>query len=87
MWCTLCSWLCLSTLAVWLALPASAETIDGNRIVVIDGDTVALPCTKPEPGCAERVRLVDIDAPATGEARNARTAKSPAVFQAGLSGR
>ncbi len=45
-----------------LALPASAETIDGNTIVIIDGDTVALPCS-PRPCKSERVRLVDIDAP------------------------
>lgn len=45
--------------------PASAETIDGNRIIVLDGDTVALPCSSPAPGCAEQVRFVDIDAPET----------------------
>lgn len=28
---------------------ASAEAIDGSRIIVIDGDTVALPCAVPEP--------------------------------------
>jgi endonuclease YncB( thermonuclease family) len=42
---------------------ASAEVIDGNRIVIIDGDTVALPCAVPARGCAEKIRFVDIDAP------------------------
>ena len=46
-----------------LVTPAGAETVDGNRIVVIDGDTIGLPCAKPEAGCSERVRFVDIDAP------------------------
>lgn len=39
-----------------LAMPAGAETIDGSRIVIVDGDTVALPG-------GERIRLLDIDAP------------------------
>lgn len=46
-----------------------AETIDGDRIRIVDGDTVALPCDPARgiyPGCAERVRLVGIDAPGTG---------------------
>lgn len=46
---------------------ASAETIDGAAIRVIDGDTVALPCASERgiyPGCAERIRLDAIDAPA-----------------------
>ena len=51
-----------------LASATSAETIPGERIIVIDGDTVALPCTRPAPGCAERLRLYAIDAP---ETRNA----------------
>ena len=45
---------------------ARAAPIDGSRIVIIDGDTVALPCppeTAGRPGCSERVRLLDIDAP------------------------
>ena len=47
--------------AIALALALSmtsvhAETIDGSRIVIIDGDTVALPG-------GERIRLLDIDAP------------------------
>lgn len=46
-----------------LATPASAEAIPGERIVVIDGDTVALPCAQPRPRCSERVRLYSIDAP------------------------
>lgn len=52
-----------------LAAPASAETLDGARIVVIDGDTVALPCAAPAPGCAERLRLPAIDAPELAHAR------------------
>jgi len=50
------------------ASTACAETIDGDRIRIIDGDTVALPCDPARgiyPGCAERVRLVGIDAPET----------------------
>lgn len=45
---------------------ARAETIDGDRIAIIDGDTVALPCDPTRgiyPGCSERVRLEGIDAP------------------------
>lgn len=45
------------------AVAATYEPIDGNRIIILDGDTVALPCKKPGRGCAERVRLRDIDAP------------------------
>ncbi|MBA8904139.1 thermonuclease family protein [Phyllobacterium sp. P30BS-XVII] len=48
------------------ALERSQMEIAGDRIIVIDGDTVALPC-KPETGfvrgCAEKVRLKDIDTP------------------------
>jgi len=51
--------------AILLATPANSETIDGARIVVIDGDTVALPCVTPGPGCSERVRLYNTDAPET----------------------
>lgn len=39
-----------------VATAAAAETIPGSRIVIIDGDTVALPG-------GERLRLLDIDAP------------------------
>jgi micrococcal nuclease len=46
-----------------LAAPAEAETILGDRLIVLDGDTVALPCATPFPGCAEKVRLLDIDTP------------------------
>lgn len=46
-------------------LPVGAETIDGNRIIVIDGDTVALPCAVAARGCAEKIRLIDIDTPET----------------------
>jgi endonuclease YncB( thermonuclease family) len=35
----------------------------GDRIIVIDGDTIALPCRVPFPGCAEKVRILEIDAP------------------------
>ena len=52
-------------IAILLAAPVSAETLDGARIVVIDGDTVAMPCTVPGAGCSERVRLYNIDAPET----------------------
>lgn len=48
---------------------ARAETVDGDRITIVDGDTVALPCDPAHgvyPGCAERIRLVWIDAPEAG---------------------
>lgn len=51
---------------------ARAETIDGDRITMIDGDTVALPCDPARgiyPGCSEHLRLVGIDAPETYRAR------------------
>lgn len=51
---------------------ARAETIDGDRITIVDGDTVALPCDPSHgiyPGCAERIRLVGIDAPEAHRAR------------------
>ena len=45
-----------------------AEEFAGEALIVIDGDTVALPC-KPESGfrrgCAVKVRLKDIDTPET----------------------
>lgn len=45
---------------------SNAISLAGDRIIVIDGDTVALPC-RPETGfvrgCAEKVRLKDIDTP------------------------
>lgn len=60
-----------SALAITIltAASAAAETLDGARIIVIDGDTVALPCAAPARGCAERLRLHAIDAP---ELRGAR---------------
>lgn len=51
----------LAALALITAIVAGAvraETVDGRRIVIIDGDTVALPGNP-----SERVRLLDIDAP------------------------
>jgi endonuclease YncB( thermonuclease family) len=48
---------------------ARCETVDGDCITIIDGDTVALPCDPARgiyPGCAERIRLVGIDAPEVG---------------------
>lgn len=71
----------LATIALRLSC-ASAETIDGDRIRIIDGDTVALPCDPTKgiyPGCAERVRLVGIDAPEVGA-----HARCPAEMIAGL---
>lgn len=45
---------------------AFAETIDGTSVIIIDGDTIALPCTgEIRKGCAERVRILNIDAPET----------------------
>lgn len=49
-----------------LATPAYAETVDGSRVIIIDGDTVNLPCpaaTKGQRGCSERIRLINIDTP------------------------
>lgn len=53
----------LLAIALVAPLQARAEVIDGNRIVIIDGDTVALPCAVPARGCAEKIRFIDIDAP------------------------
>lgn len=64
------------------ARTARAETIDGGRITIIDGDTVALPCDQARgiyPRCSERLRLVGIDAPETG-----RRARCEAETAAGL---
>lgn len=55
-----------------------AETLDGSRIFVLDGDTVALPCSVPARGCAEKIRLRAIDAPETSNAH------CEAELQAGL---
>lgn len=80
-------WSLVGVLAVLFAgavLPRAAhgETIDGDRIAVIDGDTIALPCDPVRgiyPGCAERIRLVGIDAPEVGS-----HARCPAEVTAGL---
>lgn len=51
---------------------ARAETLDGSRITILDGDTIALPCDPLRgiyPGCAEHVRLAGSDAPETHRAR------------------
>jgi endonuclease YncB( thermonuclease family) len=48
-------------LALVLALPASAETFDGRRAVIIDGDTLAIG--------TERIRLLNIDAPESFRSR------------------
>jgi|GEM_PF-795576 len=49
--------------AVTLTVSAHAETVEGRRIYVIDGDTVAVH------GQAQRIRLLDIDAPETSKPR------------------
>lgn len=59
--------------ATLFAVAVRAEAIDGNRIVVIDGDTVALPGNP-----AERIRIYNIDAPET------RNAHCDAELVAGL---
>lgn len=44
-----------------LATPAAAEIVDGARVEVTDGDTVALPCAAP---CKrERLRFYRMDSP------------------------
>lgn len=50
-------------IAVFGAVVAQAEILDGASIRVIDGDTVALPCAAPAPGCSERLRFYAIDSP------------------------
>jgi Micrococcal nuclease (thermonuclease) homologs len=45
------------------AAPAAAETVNGDRVYVIDGDTVAVQ------GKRQRIRLLDIDAPETYQPR------------------
>lgn len=74
----------LATIALRLSC-ARAETIDGDRITILDGDTVTLPCEAAKgiyPGCAERLRLVGIDAPETGS-----RARCDAEAAAGLAAR
>lgn len=64
---------CIAAAAIgFIVGRAQAETVDGDRITIIDGDTVALPCDPAKgiyPGCAERIRLVGIDAPETWKPR------------------
>jgi micrococcal nuclease len=57
--------LCLMVLAWALAAPASAETLRGVVIVVIDGDTVLFKPdhTDPSGRAFLKIRLADIDAP------------------------
>ncbi|WP_066918482.1 thermonuclease family protein [Methylobacterium sp. CCH5-D2] len=43
--------------------PGWAERDDGDQLIVLDGDTVVLPCAVPTRSCAEKVRLTEIDAP------------------------
>ena len=78
----------------WSRSAARAEVIDGNRIVIIDGDTVTLPCATPARGCAEKIRFIDVDAPESfrphceserrvalaGKARVASLLRGAAVF-------
>jgi endonuclease YncB( thermonuclease family) len=46
----------LALCLLWnVTAPVAAETVDGRRIVIVDGDTIALG--------RERVRLLNIDAP------------------------
>lgn len=58
-----------SVLLIAACTRARAETVDGNRIVIIDGDTAALPCPGDEPCRQERIRILNIDAPETRGAR------------------
>lgn len=65
------------------ALPAMAETprvemVHGDRFVIIDGDTLALPCRQPDCTGPERIRILNIDAPET------RTAACEAELVKGL---
>ena len=48
-------------LAVLVPVPAIAETFDGRRAIITDGDTIALG--------SERVRILNIDAPETRGSR------------------
>lgn len=51
---------------------ARADTLSGDHITIIDGDTVALPCDPARgtyPGCSEHIRLEGIDAPESYRAR------------------
>lgn len=52
----------LGVFTLLFGIVAKAEAVDGNRIVIIDGDTVGLPG-------GERVRILNIDAPETRGAR------------------
>lgn len=46
-------------------IEVNADAYSGDRIIVIDGDTIALPCSIPAPGCAEKIRPQGIDTPET----------------------
>lgn len=50
------------------ATACHSETLNGDRIVILDGDTVALPCDPLKGtyrGCSEHLRFVTVDAPET----------------------
>ncbi len=53
-------------LAVALFVPVTANVDQvPDRIVIVDGDTIASPCTVPVHGFAEKVHLLDVDSPET----------------------
>lgn len=55
---------CLITTAAVAETPR-VEMVHGDRFVIIDGDTVALPCRQPDCTGPERIRILNIDAPET----------------------
>jgi micrococcal nuclease len=58
----------IKTLAIVFTLaPAVAAPVDGSTIRVVDGDTVAVPCTLYT-GCIQRLRFALTDAPEMGRA-------------------
>ncbi|MHC1548818.1 thermonuclease family protein [Phyllobacterium sp. K27] len=60
----------IAFLVLFTATPALGETYAGGRLTIIDGDTIALPCDPAsgyKRGCAEKIRLLGIDAPETSK--------------------
>lgn len=49
---------------VLFATPAHADTVSGDLIRVVDGDTIDVPCNEFA-GCVERIRFKDVDTPET----------------------
>ena len=67
------SWLCVAALAVLTPAFASAGTITGNVVGVVDGDTLTIRDAKKK---RYRIRIAEIDAPETKQAFGAQARRS-----------